>query len=350
LVVIAIIAVLASLIAAAAVNALKNSKRARISLEIKNISASIEEFKTNYGAYPPNGMNPGQASPSAPPGTIGALVKSDFARMFKKAFPRSQEPSDVIDALAGVPLQSTNIVTTGPVKDGLAASEALYFWLGGFSADEQYPISGDGGPSFTDATGNNNGTLEAGDEVLEARKRLYEFDLTRLVPRDSSGAYGGDRLVKYKDPRNSNIMRQINLWAYTPSGSTKPLVYFDASRYKPGNNTQTSGTGKYDLWATRPGTEGGPSADSWIVAFKQLRSGVSVPSSANDFVFVNQGKFQVLHAGLDDDWGSEAFMAMSLTKNNNSISIVYPTGPFIGAIADTLTNFTDGTLADSAKQ
>jgi prepilin-type N-terminal cleavage/methylation domain-containing protein len=352
LIVIAIIAVLASLIAAAAINALRNAKRGRIVMDIQGMSNSIEQFKNDYGQYPPNGMNPGPVSAaSIKPGTVPALVRSDFTRIFKTAFPRSQEPPDLIDALAGVtPASGTSIVTTGPVQDGLSAAEALYFWLGGFSTDEQYPISGDRGPSFTDAQGNNNGTLEPSDEVLENRNRRYEFDLSLLGPR-TNGAFSG-RSLQYKDPRNPNIIRQINFWVYTPKGSTQPFAYFDTSRYKPGFNaigSSTPGTGRYDMWATRPASEGGPATAPWIVAFKQLREGVVNPQNANDYVFVNQKKFQILHAGLDDDWGSDSFQAMSMMKNPNA-PIYFPAGPFVGAVSDNLSNFAQGTIADATQK
>ena len=82
---------LAGLIAAAAVNALHAAKRGQIVLEIKNISGAIENFKNDYGAYPPNGMNRhGAAANPAAANSSAALVKSDFQRMFKKAFPRHQ--------------------------------------------------------------------------------------------------------------------------------------------------------------------------------------------------------------------------------------------------------------------
>jgi hypothetical protein len=127
-------------------------------------------------------------------------------------------------------------------------------------------------------------------------------------------------------------------------------VYFDTSRYKPGPNTFGSasgqGTGRYDLWAANPS---GSLQAPWIVAFKQLRQGVTNPTGLGDYVFVNQGKFQVMHAGLDDDWGSDSFQAMSVAKNGAN-AIYYPAGPFIGPIADTLTNFSNGTIEESIQK
>jgi hypothetical protein len=249
-------------------------------------------------------------------------------------FPRHNEHKEVIEALVGYDPGSTTILTSPPLADGMSATEALYFWLGGFSDDPQYPLTGEGGPSFID-------TGTAGDEILESRKARYEFDIERLGPRDDSGAYAGvDRFITYTDPRNSNIKRRINFWRYRPKGSDVPLVYFDVSRYKPI---------QYDLWAVRP-TGGNPE----VHAFKEVRSGVT-PADADPagpvVQFVEQGKYQILHPGLDDDWGSD-FTQMVVANSSTKVGDVlrYPTGPFIGPIADTLTSFTDGTIEDSVEE
>jgi type II secretory pathway pseudopilin PulG len=360
--VIAIIAVLAGLIAAAAVNAMRAANRGRITLEIKNISGALENFKNDYGAYPPNGMHLGSPAATAlTAGSPAALVKSDFARMFKKAFPRHQEPAVLIDAIAGISPPNTTVVTSGPLPNGLTAAESLYFWLGGFSSDEQFPLSGEGGPSFADVTGDNDGSLEGSDEILENRNRRYEFDIERLAPRNDDGLFdesaeGNGRFVEYLvdlngdgDVADPGEERRINLWRYNPSGSGQPLVYFDTSRYKPA---------QYDLWAAEPGAAGGA---PYIFAMKQLRSGGTTPTNVAQFqsnvVFVDQGKFQILHPGLDDAWGVE-FERMSLAEPNgwgyadfaNKPPVLYPEGPFIGEIGDTLTSFTDGTLEDAVEE
>ena len=40
---------------------------------------------------------------------------------------------------------------------GMSAGEAVVFWLGGFSSDEKYPISGEGGPSYLVQNSGNSG-------------------------------------------------------------------------------------------------------------------------------------------------------------------------------------------------
>lgn len=341
LIVIAIIAVLAGLIAAAAVNALKKGRETRITLEMQNMSAAIENFKNDYGMYPPNGMT--EIAPSTNPaaGTSAALVRADFKRAFAKAFPGHNEPPALIDALAGVtPPSGANM--SGPLENGMRANEALYFWFAGFSSDPKYPISGPGGPSFIQGAGN---------EVLEDRNKRYEFDLSRLGPRDDNGAFdaGKGRFITYEINMGSGVQkRQINFWQYTPSGSEQPFVYFDVSRHKPGLTQTTAnaagGPGKYDLWAADPGK-----GFQNIYALKQLREGVTgTAGNISNVVFVNQGKFQLLHPGLDDDWGSDSFAAAG--RQNADSLLLFPTGPFIGPIADTLTNFTDGTLASASEE
>lgn len=349
LIVIAIIAVLAGLIAAAAVNALRRGRETRITLELQNMTGAIENFKNDYGIYPPNGMTEMDPSMNPAAGTSAALVKADFARAFKKAFPRHNEPAALIDALAGATPSVSGVVTNQPLKNGMRANEALYFWLGGFSSNEQYPISGEGGPSFLD-------TGTTGDEVLESRTPRYEFDRGRLGPRNQNKGFDESkgRFITYKINMGSgDVNRRINLWQYTPSGSEQPFVYFDVSRHKPGLTRTTASTaggpGKYDLWAANP-ADGFPH----IYALKQLREGVAgTAGNMSNVVFVNQGKFQLLHPGLDDDWDDENFEAAGILTaqgQNADNLLLFPSGPFIGPIADTLTNFTDGTLESASEE
>ncbi|TWU28286.1 type II secretion system protein [Bythopirellula polymerisocia] len=340
LVVITIIAILAALITAGAMNALNASKRARISLEINQLGQSIEEVKNKYGAYPPNGMSfQGESNYSGT--VVSQLTTSDFERMFKKAFPRSQEPVGLIRRLGGA-TGNQNPGDPSLLPNGMNSAEAVYFWLGGFSEDTQYPLSGPGGPAFdpTSTTG----------EVLESRNREYEFDLGRLGPRNDSGVFhdtdngGQGRYVTYDNPKNTGPARlRINLWRYNPSGSERPYLYFDASRHDPIDYDQNlTGLGQND--------------SVQIYALKKLREGFSTSNTPapKDIVFVNKGKFQILHSGLDDAWGSfKPFSILNASGNVNtgdaSGVFLFPTGPFTGDVADTLTNFTPGTL-ESAQE
>jgi hypothetical protein len=184
------------------------------------------------------------------------------------------------------------------------ASEAIVFWLGGFSEDARYPISGKGGPSFG-----------AEPEDLAARNFLHPFDQARLGPRNESGVFSG-RVVTYTSPAGT---RQINLWTYTPSVSNQPYAYFDTSRYTPD---------KYDP------ISGG------IVALK-----TSASSGATPIQFANANSFQILHAGLDNSWGDFSKFYYSNIKAGSGL--VYPNGPFTEELADNLVSFSRTTLQDS---
>jgi prepilin-type N-terminal cleavage/methylation domain-containing protein len=312
LVVITIIAILASLITAGAMNAMRRSQEAAITMEIGQLADAVERFKTETGgAYPPNGVNNG---------TVTVAV-NDFVRSFRKAFPRHNEPERLIRALAG-----ENGSNPNPLPGGMNAAEAVYFWLGGFSTDPVYPISGPGGPAFdpTSTTG----------EILENRNGLFEFDLTRLAPRTEDGAFddsaaGGGRFIVYPNPTGTGGANlRINLWRYAPKGSESAYIYCDASRYDPAN---------YDLDLSGDLGLG-------IYGVKKAREGVASPGGIADVVFMNKGKYQILHPGLDGEWGA---MSGFQTNGTTVPMLLYPAGPFTGELADTLTNFTTGTLENA---
>ena len=329
LVVITIIAILAGLITGAAVNALNRAKQAAITLEIQQLDGSLEDFKNTYGAYPPNTVSPNNI--------VRALHFTDLSLMLRKAFPRHREPGILIDLLTGAGSSS--------LTDGMTGAEALVFWLGGFSADTQYPISGPGGPSYRFDVTNPV-------EDLTTRNRRYDFDLGRLGPRDSDGSFydidnGGEgRFITYVLTINGvDQTRRINFWRYTPSGSAEPIVYFDASRHRAQVPNPSSGTppfvNNYDPWFYS-------NADESELRYALKRFNETGGSSRIEFV--NQGKFQLLHCGIDDLWG-EGFATFSLAepdgtpKNINEI-VKFPTGPFLLDVADTVGNFMQGTLAD----
>ncbi len=294
-----------------------------IIVELQCIGGAIEDFRNQYGSYPPN-LVPNSITAGTEQSKVSPKV--DMLRAFKKAFPRSHEPNSLLLALAGETDESSNTTT---LIDGMTPSEAVFFWLGGFSDDPQYPISGAGGPSFSDAEGNGDGILDARDEDLQARNLRYEFDLTRLGPRTEAGLFddedpsaGIGRYVEYDDPRDGT-RRRINFWRYYPVRSTVAIRYFDVSRHAPSEY--------YPAVHSASLSNVGPLMQLSAEASPQ-------PHAKDDLVFVEQGRFQLLHAGVDDVWGD--WSAIRAGK------VVAPTGPFVGDLADTLANFMPGTLED----
>ncbi len=105
LVVIVIIAVLAALIVPAVFQARLTAKNAVIKAEIDMLTMAIENYKNEYGSYPP-GVSTGGASGLA-------------AKHIQRIFPRSS-----------------------PNPTAVAVDTALVGWLGGYSKDPINPLSG----------------------------------------------------------------------------------------------------------------------------------------------------------------------------------------------------------------
>ena len=313
LVVIAIVAALAALLVVAAAAAMRAAREAAIKVECTQIADGFTNYTNDQsgGSYPPNLTYPVQNS------TTNAVSLSDFKRHFNKAFPNNREPDALLQLLA-TGVDSSGYQLSGNAV-GVTPYEAIVFWLGGFSKDPKYPISGPGGPSY----------LVADGEDFAARTGLFEFDIARLGPKASDGQFdeGKGRYITYPDPRNSSNTRRINLWWYTPRNLTVPYAYFDASR-------QPSYEPTYDT----------------VAPLKMLKLNATSQTVAN-IQLANQGRCQILSAGLDDAWGDLAsevgvpdYSATSATFNG----LLYPEGPWTGDLADNIVNFTDNrTLEDS---
>jgi prepilin-type N-terminal cleavage/methylation domain-containing protein len=340
LVVITIIGILVALLTVAAVGALKTARQTEIKTEINQMDTALMEYKNKTTAFPPNCQTDG-------PGTSNPLNESqifaDLKRHLKQAFPRHQESDDLIRVLCGIAAQNTTDYPQ-PLLGGMSAGEALVFWLGGFSSDPRYPISGEGGPSYpiTSATAANNAALDP----IESREWVFPFEVGRLAPRDSDGYFDptDGRFIQYTARIKGQVqLRRINFWQYVPRNSQQPYLYFDTSRHDP--------TPEFDPPAA---TNAAGSIALHVHPLKKFSSA----GAAWPFQFVEPEKFQVLHCGLDEAWDEEAFERMSyhgvkdlmLDPDELKNYLFFPTGPFIGEVADTIVNFTTETKLEDAQQ
>jgi prepilin-type N-terminal cleavage/methylation domain-containing protein len=329
LVVITIIAILAALLTVAATAAMKRARSVRIKVDVDQLSMAVETYAGEIagGDYPPNTMTDSNNTSNP----INATVRNDLLRHFKRAFPNSRESVDLVEALAGVNYDATPGPTgfANNIPGGLTAAEALVFWMGGFSKDPNYPISGAGGPSYLVQTG---GLDPNAQDTIEERSWVIPLEITRLTPRNDAGYFdeANGRFLTYPDPRGAGD-RRINFWRYNGPNSNQPILYFDASRHLPNGSSFV-----YD-----PPLDGYGSAT--VYSLKTL----SVAGSNQTFRFANDKKFQILHCGIDDDWGPMTRFSTDPNVNSPEMLLTYPTGPFTGALADTITNFSEGTLEDS---
>ncbi|WP_425400870.1 type II secretion system protein [Aeoliella sp.] len=309
LVVIGIIAALASLLLVAGGAAMRASREAAIKVGCTQLADGFQAYTNDVsgGAYPPNMCIPAAANPF-----------DQFKRHFNKAFPKQREPDALLAAIA-TGVSNGNYQMNGTTGIGLSPYEAPVFWLGGFSDDPKYPISGPGGPSFR--------TTEIED--LGARTG-FDFAQEQLAPKAADNTFDTSlgRYITYPDPRDNTVTRRINLWWYRPRNLTIPYAYFDTSA-KPKGIVAYDGIGP-------------------IVA---LKTGGGNNYVVGNLRWANEGQCQILSAGLDDAWGDFANEQMIVDWTDPTATyygLIYPDGPWTGDLADTITNFsTNRTLEDS---
>jgi prepilin-type N-terminal cleavage/methylation domain-containing protein len=344
LVVITIIGILVALLTVAAVAALRTARQTEIKAEINQMDEALVEYKNKTTAFPPNAQTDDTDAmmPTEPANAplSESQILSDLKRHLKQAFPRHQESDNLIRALAGLPAIGADASDyRQPLAGGMSAGESLVFWLGGFSSDPRYPISGEGGPSYPiQSLGSaNNNTLDP----IESRKWVFPFEVGRLAPRDDNDEYFAGRFIEYTARiQGQTQRRRINFWQYVPRNSTQPYLYFDTSRH--------DATAQFDPPAATPLSGLGPEGTGLHVhAVKKASdsAGATVPIQ-----FVEPEKFQILHCGLDDAWDVDAFERMSAHEiANGAEPLLFPNGPFIGEVADTIANFTTETKLEDAQ-
>jgi hypothetical protein len=121
-------------------------------------------------------------------------------------------------------------------------------------------------------------------------------------------------------------------------------LYFDVSRHP-----------AYDTAAAEPSRFDPPAATDSNLAlhvhpFKKRAESASAGSPPIEFM--NAGKFQVFHCGRDDEWDVDAFEQMSVhdvASIDPADYLLFPEGPFVGEIADTIVNFTEQTKIEDAQ-
>ena len=345
LVVIAIIALLAGLLIAAAAGALGRSKETRIIAEMNQFSAALEDYRNTVGSYPPNTQFDDAAGPIEE-----SRIFSSFKRHLKRVAPQHRERDSLLRALVGQGSGDQDDDANPNLPGGMTAAEALVFWLGGFSGDPLYPISGVDGPSYS--IQGVSAADAARVDPIESRPWRLSINIDQVGPRDNDNFFDdgdGRRYIVFRHPE-TNEPRRINFWRLNAPDSPIPYVYFDASR-------GSSVTRENDVPAATSLVGGSQSASlTNVYAIKTPKT-----SSVNEreFLLANDEKFQILHGGLDERWGVFPRIDPSLTppfgvdsvvlvnQSGGPLELLSPEGPWTLDLADTLTNFANGTLEDA---
>ena len=177
LVVIAIIALLAALLIPVAMGAMTAAKNAQIAVEVGEIAKSLQQFKIQYGSYPPDfGLDP-------------AIDAAQLDQFMARNFRNRNVANDRLADINGGKVDWN--------KWGLDASESLFFWLGGETHEPGQKASG----GFS----KDPFLPKVGSQRIAP---LFQFDKARLRDTDGDGFY-----------------------EYYPKGISKPYVYLVAVNY-----------------------------------------------------------------------------------------------------------------------
>ena len=121
---------------------------------------------------------------------------------------------------------------------------------------------------------------------------------------DSARSANGTSSTPIRDINGPNRNRRINFWQYMPAKSKEPYLYFDTSRHPA--STRPVEPSRFD--PPRPRRPSGPKLHVHALKKKADRT---APTCLL-IQFVDPNKFQVLHCGIDDAWGTDAFEQMSI--------------------------------------
>jgi len=331
MVVIAIIGILMTLAVTAVGRAITRGKETAMRLEVNALQTAVQRYFDKYGDYPPDGSSPDR-----------------LMRHMRRSFPRmSPQDSDLLVQLTR--RRGTTDFSTVAMDRG----EALVFFLGGFSDDPLYPLTGEGGPLLF--VGSNPNDL--GDYGYNATRdnAFFEFSPDRLTyAPDANGRLMStdeqlvgtvDDFHGFNDPLPAYLAR---------TGNPTPIVYFDSQTYG------MVGPGMFNGYLAG-GTEFGG-----VRPYLTNRNGMM--ANLND-MFINPQTFQIISPGLDGIFGS-----LVRTSADDPVYFVAETGeavvadgnsvlsPFVPAVRgfqepgvailgqlDNLTNFSTSTLESDLK-
>ena len=243
LVVIVILAMLASLVTVAASRAMTSARNAAIKAEIDMLHMAIMNYKNEYGSFPPC-YDP---NPSAPL-TSGAMT-SVAQKHLQRLFPRCTTVSGPAGQFAGsVPLTPTN---------------SLFAWLSGYSDDPLNPRTAD------------------------PKQKLYDFDQSRIGSTDNT----------------STATLLASRTVYYPSGKpASPYVYINSAFY---GTTNANGTINTPATFNIPTIYvAGGSGVSTSTPTPSTVSPEQQTLPTGSFYF-NRDTFQILCAGRDEIFGND---------------------------------------------
>jgi prepilin-type N-terminal cleavage/methylation domain-containing protein len=171
MVVISIIALLAALVSVAVARSISKAKEARIKLDVDNLAGAIEQYKSEYGSYPPSTY---------------ALLVAHVREKFPRALPQD---------IATIPTNMT-------------PAEIVWFCIRGYTSDPLRPVD------FFNPNAK--------------RDEFIQFEQGRLV-QTRTFAHNTSTMTPLQPTSQRTSPQRV--FMYVPQeGKGAPYVYFDCSR------------------------------------------------------------------------------------------------------------------------
>ncbi|SMP76796.1 prepilin-type N-terminal cleavage/methylation domain-containing protein [Neorhodopirellula lusitana] len=311
MVVIAIIGVLAAALVPAINGVISRAKVASIKLETGSIASAIDQYNLKYGDFPPDFSD-----------------KSVIDRHYRKLFSRmTTEESGLLDAIVGTGASFNPTI--------IDRAESLVWCLGGYSEDIQRPFTGPGGPlqwvgsgTYAAATSAERQTPANYQINTDRINKLFDFDTGRLTI-DTDSVNAGAALSptnRYLSTDDGDLFP-----TYRSREDGAPFVYFDSRTYAKEDATLgMNGYGGAGFGAIRPYISGS------VENITTTGNFTSLPQAITSWQFMNPDTFQVISAGLDDNFGA-ANMFDPGEGTNRPAYYQYPSGSLIAPRLDVAT-------------
>jgi prepilin-type N-terminal cleavage/methylation domain-containing protein len=284
LIVIAILGILAGLLAvgvnAARVAILKRAQK----FEIEMIAQAVEQYRQKYGDYPPDGSSwpimEAHLRKAFPDILITELALLDPKFHVANGYIRNDNDITATHPLLAYARSIDSNINSGRVMD---SAEALVFFLGGFSSDNQKPLTGPGGPFVASGTGYIYNT--------QRENGFFEFKTNRLTLADSG--VSTDETLFSQGIGNDLLPVYIGAGPSIEQGGM-PITYFDSRTYQLGG-------AYYNFYA--PGLVAShPDCARPFLANEVNNSYAGTPKPQR---YANDKTFQIMNAGYDKLYGCQ---------------------------------------------
>ncbi len=305
MVAITVIGILVGMLAAGIFPVLRTARETTINLEMKQIELSIEQFKTQYGFYPPSFESGTNINGTA----VGVSSAADLMRYVNRMSPNHSE-----GAPSGHGTESRLEHWYEEIGQFLDQESSLVFWLSGVCKNKQFPITGGVDTSLAGPplAAHNFGV---GDTI--ERDVFYDFKVLQLHGNET-GEVVSDGFTAIPGAL-SGFIYEYNQ-GHGPSVGNLLFKYRDAASYDLGGTT----TPALPAVANTAYCNGGV-------------QGTVAPFFYN---FANPDTFQLVTFGMDGQSGAPGNI---FRANGGSFTVAgVPVKGYDGA--DNLCNFAEGRL------